>query len=70
MLLSEPWILKTLAFVILVGSIMALIESSGGIGGFIEYVENKNIFNILNNLGVDYSQGYYFGKPKALIDVI
>ena len=35
-----------------------------------EYVENKNIFNILNNLGVDYSQGYYFGKPKALIDVI
>jgi len=31
-----------------------------------EYVENENIFNILNGLGVEYSQGYYFGKAKAL----
>ena len=31
-----------------------------------EYVENEEIFNILNNLGVDYSQGYYFGKPETL----
>ena len=31
-----------------------------------EYVENEAIFNILNQLGVDYSQGYYFGKPEAL----
>jgi len=31
-----------------------------------EYVENENIFKILNNLGVDYSQGYYFGKPDKL----
>ena len=29
-----------------------------------EYVENENIFNILKILGVDYSQGYYFGKPE------
>lgn len=28
-----------------------------------EYVENEKIFNILNDLGVDYSQGYYFSKP-------
>ena len=28
-----------------------------------EFVENENIFNILNDIGVDYSQGYYFGKP-------
>lgn len=31
-----------------------------------EFVENEGIFNILNDLGVDYSQGYYFGKPESL----
>ena len=40
-LLSQAWILKTLAFIVLVGSIMALIEKSGAIAGFVEYVENK-----------------------------
>ncbi|NVJ54563.1 MAG: EAL domain-containing protein [Campylobacteraceae bacterium] len=32
-----------------------------------EYVENEEIYNILNKIGVDYSQGYYFGKPERLI---
>ena len=31
-----------------------------------EYVENEEIFNFLNELGVDYSQGYFFGKPEDL----
>jgi len=31
-----------------------------------EFVENEAIFNILTELGVDYSQGYYFSKPKLL----
>lgn len=31
-----------------------------------EYVETKEIFDYLNDLGVDYSQGYYFGKPEEL----
>ena len=31
-----------------------------------EYVENEEIFNLLNEIGVNYSQGYYFGKPKSL----
>ena len=31
-----------------------------------EYVENESIFNILNDIGVDYSQGYYFGKPSEI----
>ena len=31
-----------------------------------EYVENEDIFIILKELGVDFSQGYYFGKPIAL----
>ena len=32
-----------------------------------EYVENEAIFDYLNNLGVEYSQGYYFGKPEKLL---
>ncbi len=32
-----------------------------------EYVENENIYNILTKMGIDYSQGYYFGKPEKLI---
>ena len=39
--MSEPWILKTLAFVIMAGSIMALIEKSGGVNGFVDFVLNK-----------------------------
>lgn len=31
-----------------------------------EFVENEEIFNILDELGVDYSQGYYFGKPENI----
>jgi PAS domain S-box-containing protein len=31
-----------------------------------EYVENKEIYDILKALGVDYSQGYFFGKPDTL----
>ena len=41
-LLSEAWILKTLGFAILVGSVMALIEKSGGIEGFVDYLHTKN----------------------------
>lgn len=43
-LLTQDWILKTLGFVILVGSIMALIEKSGGIEGFIHYALYKQAF--------------------------
>lgn len=31
-----------------------------------EFVENEEIFNILKDLGVTYSQGYYFSEPKPL----
>ena len=41
-LLNEGWILKTLGFAILVGSVMALMEKSGGIEAFVEYVEVKS----------------------------
>ncbi len=29
-----------------------------------EFIENKKIYKIVKDLGVDFSQGYYFGKPK------
>ena len=31
-----------------------------------EFVENEAIYNILNDLGIDFSQGYYFAKPEPL----
>ena len=37
-----------------------------GIKTVAEYVENENIYKILCNIGVDYSQGYYFGKADVL----
>ena len=31
-----------------------------------EFVENEKIYLLLKDLGIDYSQGYYFGKPEKL----
>lgn len=31
-----------------------------------EYVENETIFNIVKEIGIDYSQGYYFSAPKEI----
>jgi len=35
-----------------------------------EFVENENIYNILKDLGVDYSQGHYFAKAGRLEEFI
>ncbi len=35
-----------------------------------EYVENEEICNELKKIGVDYGQGYYFGKSEKLEEVI
>ena len=32
-----------------------------------EFIENEAIYKIIKDLGVDYSQGYYFGKPAPLL---
>ncbi|MEA2017402.1 MAG: EAL domain-containing protein, partial [Campylobacterota bacterium] len=32
-----------------------------------EFVENEKILNIVKELGIDYSQGYYFSEPKQEI---
>lgn len=40
-LLSEGWVLKTLAFAIMVGSVMTLIERSGGVNGLVHELSVK-----------------------------
>ena len=35
-----------------------------------EYVENEEVLQKLNEIGVDYGQGYYFGKSKKLDKII
>ncbi|WP_201332203.1 bifunctional diguanylate cyclase/phosphodiesterase [Nitratiruptor sp. YY09-18] len=34
-----------------------------GIETIAEFIENEDIFNIVKNLGIDYGQGYFIGKP-------
>jgi tetracycline resistance efflux pump len=40
-LLSEGWVLKTLAFAVMVGSVMALMERSGGVGALVHELSIK-----------------------------
>lgn len=40
-LLSEAWVLKTLAFAMMVGSVMMLIERSGGVAGLVHELTTK-----------------------------
>ncbi|WP_462157217.1 two-component system response regulator [Pseudoalteromonas sp. GB56] len=35
-------------------------------GSVAEYVENKEIYHLLKEIGVDYAQGYYIAKPAPL----
>ncbi len=60
-LLTTPWILKTLGFVILVGSIISLIEKSGGVGGFINYAlyEKKFVKSQRSALMLSYMIGVF-----------
>jgi len=30
-----------------------------------EYVHSKEVFDKINSIGIDYAQGYYFGKPES-----
>jgi PAS domain S-box-containing protein/diguanylate cyclase (GGDEF)-like protein len=32
-----------------------------------EFVENESIFNKIKEIGIDYSQGFYFSEPKELL---
>ena len=41
-----------------------------GIQTIAEFIENEEIFNIVKELGVDFSQGYYFNKPEPITHYI
>lgn len=32
-----------------------------------EFVSSESIYNVVNSMGITYSQGFYFGKPKAML---
>lgn len=46
--------------------VKALVDVAKGLGKKIvaEFVENKEVLEILNEYGVDYAQGYHIGKPE------
>ncbi len=52
---------------------LAMVKSINEIGHVMgkktiaEYVENAEIFSLLTEIGVDYSQGYFIGKPTPLL---
>lgn len=54
---SEAWKIKTLFFVIMVGSIISLITASGGVEAFISYVRKKRIKSKRDTL----LMGYFIG---------
>ncbi|HIP55866.1 MAG TPA: EAL domain-containing protein, partial [Arcobacter sp.] len=40
-----------------------------GIKTVAEFVSKESIYNKINELGIDYAQGYFFGKPISYIEV-
>ena len=50
----------------------AIVELAKGysIDTVAEFVENKAIAEVVRKLGVDYAQGYAFGKPEPLKDIL
>ncbi|MDP2902491.1 MAG: EAL domain-containing protein [Methylovulum sp.] len=55
---------------------LAMVKSINEVGHIMgkktiaEFVENKQIFDALSTLGVDYAQGYGIGKPVPLDDLV
>jgi diguanylate cyclase (GGDEF)-like protein len=53
-------------------TVKAIVELAKGLGieTVAEYVENQEIAQEVRRLGVDYAQGYAFGKPEPLADIL
>jgi EAL domain-containing protein (putative c-di-GMP-specific phosphodiesterase class I) len=53
-------------------TVKAIVELSRGLGveTVAEYVESKEIAEEVRRLGVDYAQGYVFGKPEPLSETL
>jgi diguanylate cyclase (GGDEF)-like protein len=53
-------------------TVRAIVELAKGFGidTVAEFVENKAIADAVRKLGVDYAQGYAFGKPEPLKDIL
>lgn len=53
-------------------TVRAIVELAKGysIDTVAEYVENREIAEVVRQLGVDYAQGYAFGKPEPLDGVL
>ena len=46
------------------------IAEGMGLKTIAEFVENQTILDTVRDLKVDYAQGFYFGRPRVLMDVI
>lgn len=53
-----------------IAAIQSVIAHARNIGASVtaEYIESEEIFLILQKLGVDFFQGYHFGKPKPIAE--
>lgn len=53
-------------------TVRAIVELAKGLGiqTIAEYVENAQIAQEVGRLGVDYAQGYAYGRPEPLIDLL
>ncbi|GMQ83523.1 MAG: hypothetical protein BMS9Abin06_0258 [Gammaproteobacteria bacterium] len=52
--------------------VKALVDVARGMGmrTVAEFVENEQVFERVRNLGVDYVQGYYLGKPQSSLEPV
>ncbi len=49
---------------------MIVFAKKEGLKTVAEFVSSKEIFDLVNELNIDYSQGFYIDKPKVLEDIL